>query len=214
VDAGNKNARKNVIIMKLNNKYFLLRHGQTIYQKEDRGTNYDAKENPLLTLTDEGKEMVRVSAEKIKKICDEHGQSIDLIFSSPYERTKETTEIVSGVLGVKEINYDERLVDINLGIFMGRTMEESWKFYLEGDVKFKNKPEGGESWEDILNRIKSFLDDVEKKYKDRNILIISHADPIWLMAGYLRGFKSEDQFLIAREDRENSYPKLAQLILI
>ncbi|MCX6719499.1 MAG: histidine phosphatase family protein [Candidatus Staskawiczbacteria bacterium] len=200
--------------MKLNNKYFLLRHGQTIYQKEDRRMNYDAKENPYLTLTNEGKEMVKTTAEQLKKICDEHGQSIDLIFSSPYERTKETSEIVSEVLGVKDINYDERLVDINLGIFMGKAMEESWKFYLEGEVKFKNKPEGAESWEDILNRVKNFLNNIEKKYKDRNILIVSHADPIWLMAGYLRGFKTEEQFSKARDDRENSYPKLAQLILI
>jgi len=200
--------------MKLKNKYFLLRHGQTIYQKEGREMNYDAEENPILTLTPEGKKMVEDSVKALKKICDEQGQNIDSIFSSPYERTKETAEITEGILDVKEINYDKRLVDINLGKFMGRPMEESWKFYLGGEIKFDNRPKGGESWNDILERVKSFLDDIEKKYKERNILIVSHADPIWLMAGYLRGFKNEEQFLKARDDRENSYPKLAQLIII
>jgi len=79
---------------------------------------------------------------------------------------------------------------------------------------FDNRPENGESWNDILSRVKSFLDEVEKKYKDKNILIVSHADPIWLMAGYLRGYKNESVFLEARKDRKNSYPKLAQIIYV
>lgn len=203
---------KNIATLK--NKYFIMRHGQTIYQKEDRRMNYDAKENSFITLTEEGREMVKKSAETLKKICNDHGQNIDLIFSSPYKRTKETAEISADILGVEKINFDDRIVDINLGIFMGRPMEESWKFYLRGKIKFENRPESGENWNDVLKRVKSFLNDVEKKYQNRNILIVSHADPIWLMAGYLRGYKTEDKFLKAREDRENSYPKLAQIIKV
>jgi broad specificity phosphatase PhoE len=192
--------------MKLNNKYFLLRHGQTIYQKENRGVNYNADENPFIPLTEEGKQMVAESAQKVKE------KNITLIFSSPYLRTKQTAEITAGIIGIEKIRYDERLVDINLGKLMGKSMEESWTFYLGGDKKFDNKPEDGESWGDILERTKSFLEDLEKKYKDKNILIVSHADPIWLMAGYLRGYKDENEFIKSREDREDSYPKLAQVI--
>jgi len=194
--------------MKLNNKYFLLRHGQTIYQKENRQRNYEASENPTIPLTDEGKQMVAESAGKL------NGENISLIFSSPYLRTKQTAEITTKILGVEKINYDERLVDINLGIFMGRPMEESFNFYMTGDKKFDNRPEAGESWNDILKRVKSFLDDVEKKYENEIILIVSHADPIWIMAGYLRGYKDENVFFEARKDRENSYPKLAQIIKV
>ena len=93
-------------------------------------------------------------------------------------------------------------------------MEESTKFYFEGENKFDNRPEGGENWNDILSRVKSFLDDVEKKYKNEIILVVSHGDPIWLMAGYLRGYENEEAFLEARKDKENSYPKLAQIIEI
>lgn len=192
--------------MKLNNKYYTLRHGQTIYQKENRKMNYDAKENPFIILTEEGEQMVKDSAEKLK------AENITLIFSSPYKRTKKTAEITADILEIKEINHDQRLVDINLGIFMGRSMEESHNFYLNGDKKFDNRPEGGESWNDILSRTKSFLDEIEKKYINETILIISHADPIWLMVGYLRGYESEGIFLEAREDRENSYPRVAQVI--
>jgi broad specificity phosphatase PhoE len=183
-----------------------MRHGQTIYQKENRNINYDPKENPFITLTDEGKKMVEESAEILKD------KNIDLIFSSPYIRAKQSVEIVAKIIGIEEINFDERLVDINLGKFMGRSMEESWKFYIDGTNSFDNRPEGGESWNDILLRTKIFIGEVEEKYSGKNILIVSHADPIWLMLGYLRGLKLNEQFLESRNDKKNSYPKLAQLI--
>lgn len=195
-------------MMKLNNKYFLLRHGQTIYQKEGKEMNYPPDSGGWLTITDEGKEMIKNSAEKLKT------KSIDLIFASPYLRTKQSAEIVADILGVKEINYDNRLVDIDLGEFMGKSMQKSHDFYLGDKITFDNRPKGGESWDDILARVKSFLDEINQKYSGKNILIISHADPIWLMLGYLRGYEDEGQFLQARKDRENSYPAVGQLIKV
>ncbi|MEK7080668.1 MAG: histidine phosphatase family protein [Patescibacteria group bacterium] len=202
--------------MELKNKYFLLRHGQTIYQKEGRKVNYEADSPFKLEITEEGREMIKKSTEILKKTCAEQGQSIDLIFASPFLRAKQSAEIVSKVLGIKKINYDECLGDINLGEFMGKPMEESSKFYLEGKNKFENRPKGGESWADILKRTKSFLDDVEKKYQGKNILVISHADPIWLMAGVLKGFVKDEQFLNSRrsEDKKDLYPKVGELIKI
>lgn len=192
--------------MEFKNKYYLMRHGQTIYQKEDRRINYRLEENPFITLTAEGKEMVKNSIKSLK------GIEIDLIFSSPYQRTKETAEIIAEFLGLKEISYDQRLVDINLGKFMGMPTEESEKFYAQERDIFNKAPEGGENWNDILKRVKSFLHELEEKYENKNILIVSHADPIWLMVGYLRGYTKEDQFILSRQDKQNFYPNLAQLI--
>lgn len=202
--------------MKLNNKYFLLRHGQTIYQKENRQMNYPADSGATLSLTEEGKEMIRNSAQDLKKICDKENIKIDIIFSSPFLRTKQSAEIICREIGFdkSKIIYDDRLVDINLGEFMGRSMQESHTFYLGDKIAFDNRPKGGESWDDILTRVKSFLNEINQKYSDKNILIVSHADPIWLMLGHLRGYENEDKFLEARKDRQNSYPAVAQLIEI
>jgi len=190
-----------------------MRHGQTIYQKEGWNINYKPDENPNITLTEEGVKMVEEAAEKLKDMTAQVDKEIDLIFSSPFKRTRQTAEIVIKTIGpAKEIHFDERLVDIDLGIFMGRSSEDSRKFYIDGSGSFDRKPEGGESWNDIRKRIQSFLEEVENKYNGKNILIISHADPIWFMLGYLRGLKTNEEYLEARKDRENSYPKLAQLI--
>lgn len=196
-------------IATLKNKYTLLRHGQTIYQKEGRKENYEPDSPHKLELTEEGKQMVRDSAEKLKD------KNIDIIFASPFLRTKQTAQITAEVIGYdkERIIYDDKIVDINLGEFMGQPMDESTKFYFDGTGSFDNRPKNGESWNDVLKRVKSFLDEVEKKYKDKNILIVSHADPIWLLAGYLRGIKDYKELLRANVDN-NLHPKLAQIIYV
>jgi len=194
--------------MKLENKYYLLRHGQTIYQKECIDKNYDPDSPQKLGITEEGREMIKKAAESLKD------KNINLIFVSPFLRAKQSAEIASSILGVKGINYDDRLQDIDLGDFSGRPMEESNKFFLEGGSRFENRPKNGENWNDVLKRVKSFLDEIEKKYKNKNILIISHADPIWLMLGYSRGYKNEEQFLESRKDGQNSHPSVGQLIKV
>ncbi|MDP3882751.1 MAG: histidine phosphatase family protein [Candidatus Staskawiczbacteria bacterium] len=200
--------------MKMNNKYYILRHGQTIYQKENRGMNYEPDSPQKLEITQEGKKMVKNSAENLKNLCMEQGFDIDVIIASPFLRTKQSAKIAADILGIKEIKYDDRLVDINLGEFLGRPQKESTDFYSRGTNLFDNRPFNGESWNDVLKRIKSFADEIEEKYSNKNILIISHADPIWLMIGYLRGLKGEEQFMEARHDRENFYPKVGQLIKV
>jgi len=192
--------------MKLNNDYFLLRHGQTIYQKEQRRVNYPAKENFSITLTEEGKEMIKQVAEGLK------GKAIDLIFASPFLRTKQSAEIVAGILGIGKIIYDHRLVDINLGEFSGRPQEEHSNFFIDENERFDKRPAGGESWRDVMDRASSFLADVEKGYKGKNILIVSHGDPVWLMAGLLSGLKEEEFLSTRKTEKNNLYPEVGELI--
>ena len=38
----------------------------------------------------------------------------------------------------------------------------------------KNKVEGLESIQDLFKRIKNFFDEIKEKYKDKNILLVTH----------------------------------------
>ena len=194
--------------MKMNNKYFLLRHGQTIYQRDGKRINYPEGSEYSLEITEEGREMIKKAADELKD------KNIDLIFSSPFLRTKQSAEIAASILGIKEINYDERLVDIDMGILAGKTYEEYEKFFTKKKDRFVEKPEGAESWNEILKRLRSFLNDVEVEQKNKNILIISHADPIWLFAGLLLGFRKEEEFLATRKTKNNLYPNVGQIIYV
>ena len=192
--------------MEFKNKYFLLRHGQTIYQKNGTRINYSADADIALSITEEGEEMIKIAADSLKK------EKINIIFASPALRTKQSAEIAAKILGIKKINYDERLLDIKMGEFCGKTYEEYEKFFFEKNERFTKRPKGGENWNDILARLKPFLNEVEKKYKGEIILIVSHADPLWLLAGLLKGFDKNEQFLATRKSGFNLYPNVGELI--
>ncbi len=194
--------------MELNNKYFLLRHGQTIYQKQNIETNYPEDASHTLSITDEGKDMIKMAAESLRE------KNIDLIFASPFLRTKQSAEITSEILKIENINYDDRLIDIKMGEFAGRPFEDYKNFFGDISERFEKRPAGGESWNNVIKRLRSFLDDVEKNYKGKNILVVSHGDPVWLMAGIIRGFEKDGEFLNVRKTKENNlYPKVGDLII-
>ena len=76
--------------MKLNNKYYIMRHGQAISNAKAVCSCWPEKfHNPLTIL---GEEEVREAAEKLKKKLDLEGQTIDLIY---YAKKKKKNKRVS-----------------------------------------------------------------------------------------------------------------------
>src|SRR3989344_3941136 len=150
----NKNGNKTVVgsldelkklTKKSGNKYFVMRHGEAI---DNAKHILDPKGDPNNHLTDKGKSEAILGGEKLKS------KKIDLIFSSPFLRTKETAEIVRTELGLSReaVIQDERLHEYN-----------------EKDVTFVRK------------RIGDFIYEIESKYKEKNFLIISHGNPLWFL---------------------------------
>lgn len=190
----------------MHNKYFLLRHGQTIYQTEKKDFYYPSPEIPPVPLTKEGEKQVRESVNKLKD------KKIDLIFSSDFFRAKQTAEIAVKGLGIKKINFDQRLRDTDVGKIHGKLQKEYRDFFLNKLERFDKRPSGGESWNDVKKRMKSFLDNVEQKYKEKDILVVSHGDPLWLLAGLIKGFKKNEEFLGGRKSA--IYPATGQLLIV
>ncbi len=190
--------------MKLKNKYILLRHGETIYQTKKKGLLYPWPDF-ITNLTEKGKAQIKDAAKQLKnkKTCpvgsrrkrDSFG--VVLIYSSDFLRTRQTAEIIAKILGLKII-FDKRLRDINFGIFQGGKTDEYRKFFINKKQKFFKRPPKGESWRDVRKRTIDFIKDIEKKHKNKTILIISHGDPIWLLNGCLKGI-SEKKLLEKRQ---------------
>jgi len=171
--------------MKLKNIYFLLRHGQTPYQQNKERIIYPWPEPSPILLTEKGRKEIERAAEELKK------EKIDLVFASPLPRTRESAEIVAKELGL-DIVFDERLREIDLGIYKGKPKEQYIKEFLEKEGSFYRKPSGGESWNEVKERVKSFLEELEEKYKDKRILIISHGNPLVFLEGIMRGLSDKD----------------------
>ncbi len=187
----------------MKNKYYILRHGESIANRKKIISCWpEIIPSPL---TNKGREQIKIVAEKLKnkKIYPvrnfEHGgkkqeenisNGIDLIFSSDVLRTKQTAEIVGKKLEVKP-KYDKRLREYNVGIFNGRTGEDFRKFLPVGIKRFRVKPPKGETFVDIKKRMYDFLKDIDKKYSNKNILIVSHEAPLDLLEAKIKGVSNQ-----------------------
>jgi len=185
---------------KLNNQYFILRHGQTIHQAKKKPQIYSWPDKPPIKLTQKGINQIRRVAKKLKK------ENINLIYSSDIYRTRQTAGIVAKKLGLK-INFDKRLRDINLGIYHGRPKKEFYQDFPNREERFYKRPPKGESWSDCRKRIIDLIKDIDKKYKNKNILIISHGDPLWLLGGWAKGLTNKE---LLRREEKTTFPEVGE----
>ncbi len=157
------------------NNYFVMRHG---IADNNVAMTMSGSHTAPSHLTEEGKKQVEKAAGKLAK------EKIDLIISSDFVRTRETAEVVAETIGLDKtsILFDARLREFNFGDYDGKTLVEwhtYWQTRMHGD-QLTHVP-GGESPDDVRKRIADFLYDIHSKYEGKNILVISHQDPIWYM---------------------------------
>ena len=183
----------------MRNNYILLRHGQTIYQAK-RWDIFYLNDN-VVSLTKKGRQQIKTAAKKLKN------KGIDLIYASDFLRTKQTAGIVAKELGLR-IKFDKRLRDIDMGIYKGKSGEEFFKTLSSRKQRFFKRPPGGESWRDARKRLKDFIKDIYKKHKNKTILIISHADTIWLLLGIFK--KLSEKELLRRRQIGDLWPDVGQ----
>ncbi|MFH1657427.1 MAG: histidine phosphatase family protein [bacterium] len=176
----------------MNNSYLILRHGRNIHQTEKADIVYGwPSEDPPCFLDDVGVEQIKAVAENLKEKEKKGELKVDLIFASDILRTRQSAEIVAEKLGL-EITCDERLRDINWGIFQGRQKKEAWAYYKNMAEKFTKAVPEGDSWNDCRARMLDFLKEMEERYKDKTILIVSHGDPLLLLECSLKGLSDEE----------------------
>jgi isoleucyl-tRNA synthetase len=160
---------------KSGNKYFTMRHGEA-----EQNVSDIINSNPknVFYLTEEGKKQVSAATAMANK------EKINLIITSPFERCKETAEIVRRSLGLGD---DSVIVMDSLGefkktpAFEGKKWNEYWKLYTNTKERFEKAVDGGENLLDLNKRMGGMLFELEKKYSNKNILLISHDGPIVAM---------------------------------
>ena len=187
----------------MKNKYILMRHGQTKYQANGWDILYFQEEQSTLEITKQGQEKIKEQAKKLKP------KNIDLIYCSDYYRTKQTSNIILKEVFVP-IKFDKRLRDTNFGEFSGKDTKEYKKVFSSKMQRFSKRPKGGESWRDVKKRLNFFIKEVEQKHKNKKILIISHADPLWLLAGIIKGLTEKE--LLQQRGKGKLWPDVGDYI--
>ncbi len=178
---------------KSGNKYFAMRHG---FAESNQHNISNADASMEYKLTPRGQKEVLKTAQKLKK------EKINLIFASDFPRTKETAFLVAKTLGIseKDVVFDKRLREINTGIFDGKPDPEYHEYFSSLLEKFTKTPPNGENLTDLKNRITGFLYELEEKYENRKILIVSHEYSIWMLVAGAGGLAGEEAVELKRKN--------------
>jgi alpha-ribazole phosphatase len=134
---------------------YLLRHGQT--EENRKGTYYG---NLDISLNEVGINQ----GNKAKAFFNDI--KLDRMYVSDKKRTLEMAKLVLGQTEIKIIQ-DNRINETNFGDFEGKTYEEIKELYPEECMC-------GESYINLCERVKSFMEHIKKLECD-NILVCTHS---------------------------------------
>lgn len=152
----------------MNNEYTFVRHGQTYWNKN--GIMHGQYDIPLNF----------TGVKQAKKVSDKlKNEHFDLCFCSPLKRARSTAYSILLNHRNTEIVYDDRLKELNKGLLEGKHLN-SEKLLKTEDYKFIKKF-NIESKKEFYSRVKSFVDEVERKYKGKKILIVAHSGTIKML---------------------------------
>lgn len=121
-----------------------------------------------------------------------------VVFTSDLARAMETAEIAFGDSGLP-VREDWRLRECNYGELNGRPVPE---IDAERLRRIDQPFPGGESYRDVVERIRSFLGDLSPELDDSRILLIGHSATRWALEHLLLGTALEDLVLAPFEWQE------------
>lgn len=147
----------------------LVRHGETDWNDERRWQGH--ADRPL---NDVGRAQARELAETLT------GRAIDAVYASDLARARETAELVAAPLGLS-VELDAGLREVDVGDWAGRRVSEierddpeAFRRWQEGLQGWR----GGESYDEMGERVVSTLLRIADRHPDETILIVTHGGSI------------------------------------
>ncbi|MET9214561.1 MULTISPECIES: bifunctional RNase H/acid phosphatase [unclassified Nocardia] len=152
-------------------RLLLLRHGQTELSIERR---YSGRGNPPLT------DLGREQAERAAKMLAAKGD-IAAVVTSPLQRARSTAEAAAAALDVP-LRVLDGLIETDFGDWEGLTFAEAAQRDPQLHADWLGDPSvpapGGESFDQVRERIESVRRDLVALYPGENVVVVSHVTPI------------------------------------
>ena len=154
-------------------RFFLVRHGETAENIEMRylGT-YDEP------LNETGILQAKQAAEALSQL------PIRIVVSSPMRRARHTASRIHEACGV-ELRLDPRLAEGSFGRWEALSRDDVLKLgsqdaemLLRWESDSSVAPPGGESIQQIQQRVTGLVDDLTTEFPDCSIVLVSHVGPI------------------------------------
>ncbi|MDE2019460.1 MAG: histidine phosphatase family protein [Patescibacteria group bacterium] len=153
-------------------KIYLARHGQD--KDNASGILNGYRDEPLTEL---GLEQAKTLAKEIVAA----GLHFDAVYSSPLRRAYTTAETITDALGIAKPVVMQDLIERDFGIMTGKATKDITKLcapdILQADpITYFLSPEGAETFQDLIERGKRVIKEIQEKYKDGNVLLVAHGD--------------------------------------
>ncbi|MEZ2232866.1 histidine phosphatase family protein [Microcoleus sp.] len=161
-------------------KIYFLRHGETVYSKTG---GFCGDLDPELTA--EGSQMAEQFGAAYAKL------PWDAVYVSPMKRTIATAKPLCDTLGI-EMQLRDGLREIKYGKWEGQTVEFVREKYAQEYINWLtepawNPPTDGETSVQIASRSSLIIAEIQEKYKDGNVLVVSHKATIRIILCSLLG---------------------------
>ncbi len=134
------------------------------------------------------------------------GERPTVLWTSPYVRARQTAEIAlqAAALDLPQV-VDERLREREFGVLDGLTRKGITAQFAEESErrarlgKFYHRPPGGESWTDVLQRLRAVLDDLGLDADGERVLLVAHQVVVLLTRYVLEGMDEEQVLALDAE---------------
>ena len=179
----------------------LVRHGESVANVADADAHRRQAERLDIDARDADVELSPTGRDQAEALRDwlaraDPTQRPDVVISSPFRRAADTARIVVEGLGL-ELLLDERLRERGLGIFdglTGRGIRAAHPHEAEQRTKvgkFYYAPPSGESWADVVLRVRSLLGDLRHGFEGARVWMFTHQAVIMSFRYVLEGLDEE-----------------------
>jgi len=132
----------------------------------------------------------------------------EILLVSPYVRARQTLDLFrkqGGAIGDDPVGIDERLREKEFGILDGLTTSGVASVYPDQAEfrrilgKFYHRPPGGESWCDVIFRLRSLMDTIALHYAGRRVMIVAHQVVVLCLRYVIENLTEEEILAIDHE---------------
>ncbi len=169
-------------------KLYVTRHGQTTWNVEWKVSGVTDVELTSLGIA---------QAEAVAKILK--NEKINMILVSPLKRAIHTAEIINSECNAPMI-IEPRLIEQNYGIYEGTHRKN--EDFLNNKRQFAFKYPGGESMLQLAYRVYGLLEEIKEKYKDKNVLLVTHGGVCRVIKTYFEDMTNQEYFEYSQENCE------------
>ena len=164
-------------IKSLHNTYYAMRHGHS--KANAQGVVISHPRNGLhedYALSELGREQV-LAAAKCSHLTDKI-----LIYCSDFSRAIETAYILQSILGTPEIHTSKRLRERYFGDWEKADLNNVYSKVWESDRSSADHTEYNvEAANAVLDRVTALIVNLERRYQNKDILLVSHGDTLQIL---------------------------------